>query len=271
MRSIVLIGFVLLSIFPLPAWPDDTPLSAQEIIQRSVVANARDWKASPDYDNLETDRQPQGGTKTYSVEMIDGSPYNRLVKIDGEPLSPQQQAQEQQKLNAVIARRRNESPQQRAERIAKYQKERTRDHSLMEQLTKAFDFTLIGQDKLDGFDVYVLKATPHPGYHPPNMETQVLTGMQGKLWVEKNSFQWVKVTAQAIHPVSIEGFLARVEPGTRFELENMPVSDDIWLAKHFSMKAHARVLFLFSHNSADDETYSDYHQAAPSQDQQAQP
>ena len=68
----------------------------------------------------------------------------------------------------------------------------------MEQLTKAFNFTLEGEQKLGPYDVYVLKATRRPGYVPPNRETRVLTGMEGRLWVDKKSYQWVKVEAHVI-------------------------------------------------------------------------
>lgn len=233
------------------------------IIQRSVEANAVDWKAAPDYDYFERDQQPGGGTKTYDELMISGSPYERLIAINGKPLSPERQAEEQRKLDATVLQRRNESEWERAERIAKYEKDRKRDQLLMEQLTKAMDFVLVGQQKLNGYDVYVLKATPHPGYQPPNMECEVLTGMQGELWIDKKTFQWVKVQAQVIHPVSIEGFLAEVEPGTRFELEKMPVEDDIWLPKHFAMKSRAKIFFLFPHRSQADEAYYGYRKAAP--------
>ena len=239
--------------------------TAASIIEGSVEANARDWQAAPDYDYFERDRQPGGGTKTYEELMISGSPYERLVAVNGTPLSPQQHAQEQQKFQAAIVQRRNESEQERADRIAKYEKDRKRDHLLMEQLTRAFDFMLLGEQKLDAYDVYVLKATPRADYQPPNMETEVLKGMQGKLWIDKKTFQWVKVQAQVIHPVSIEGFLAQVEPGTRFELEKMPVQNDIWLPKHFAMKSRAKILFFFTHKSQTDETYYGYHRRRPIQ------
>ncbi|MGO9636756.1 MAG: hypothetical protein ACLPSO_02315, partial [Terracidiphilus sp.] len=113
------------------------------------------------------------------------------------------------------------------------------------------------------FEVYVLQATPRAGYQPPNTETKVLTGMQGQLWIDKQTYQWVKVEAEVMHPVSIAGFLAQVQPGTRFELEKMPVAEGIWLPKHFSMKARAKILFFFSHNTQDDETYFDYRKAPP--------
>jgi hypothetical protein len=234
------------------------------IIKRSVEANNIDWQAAPHYDHLERDLQPDGSTKTYEVMMLLGSPYERLVAVNGKPITPEEQASQQRMLAQVTAQRQRESPSQRAQRIAKYEKERKRDHLLMEQLTVAFNFKLLGEEKLDAHDVYVLSATPRPGYHPPNTETQVLTGMEGKLWIDKQTFQWVKVEAEVVHPVSIAGFLAEVQPGTRFELEKMPVGDDIWLPTHFAMKAHAKVLFFFHHRSQDDETYTDYHKASDS-------
>jgi hypothetical protein len=232
------------------------------IIQRSVEASNTDWQAAPQYDHFERDRQPDGGTKTYEVMMILGSDYQRLVAVNGKPLTPEEQTREHQKLEQVIVQRQSESKEQRAQRVSKYEKDRKRDHLLMEQLPVAFDFTLLGEQKLGLNDVYVLRATPRPGYRPPNTETKVLTGMRGKLWIDKQTYQWVKVEAEVVHPVSIAGFLAQVQPGTRFELEKMPVDNGIWLPKHFSMKARAKILFFFSHNTQDDETYFDYHKAS---------
>jgi len=132
---------------------------------------------------------------------------------------------------------------------------------LLEQMTVAFDFSLLGEQDLMGHRVYVLKATPRNGYRPPNRDSAVLTGMEGTLWIDHDSFQWVKVQARVVHPVSIEGFLARVEPGTEFEFEKEPVSADIWLAKHFSMKSNARVLFVFPHRGQEDDSYFNYHKS----------
>jgi hypothetical protein len=238
-------------------------LDADAIIQRSVAANEADWKAAHEYDYVERDRQKGGGTKTSQELMIVGSPYERLMAVNGKPLPPEQQAQGQKDLERTLEERQKESRQQRRERIAKYEKQRESDHLLMEQLTKALDFKLVGEQKLGPYEVYVLKATPRPGYEPPNIESKVLTGMEGKLWIDEKTFQWVKVEATVIRPVSIEGFLAEVEPGTHFELEKAPVTDSIWLPKHFAMKSQAKVLFLFTRKSQADEVYYGYHKPAP--------
>ena len=233
-------------------------LGVEEIIRRSVAVNAADFKATTGFNWIETDRTGRG-SKTFRVRMVEGTPYYRLIKMNGSPLLPAQEAQQTKKEQQIIAQRRAESREQRQKRIDTFEKERRRDNAMMQQLTQAFNFSLVGLRKIEGYSVYVLTATPRADYKPPTMETQVLTGMHGELWIEANTFHWVKVTAQVIHPVSIEGFLAEVEPGTQFELENQPVGDGSrWLASHFAMKSNARVLHFFTRESSEDETYTDY-------------
>lgn len=135
---------------------------------------------------------------------------------------------------------------------------------MLEQMTSAFDFHLVGKRTLDGHKVYVLKATPRKGYKPPDRNSQVLTGMEGTLWIDQKTFQWVKVEAHVIHPVKIEGFVAEVEPGTRFEVEKRPVTSDIWLASHYSMTSRAKVMLLIPHKGAEDDTFFNYHRATVS-------
>jgi hypothetical protein len=244
--------------------------SAQEIIDKSVTVNTADFKAAVNFNWVETDRTGRS-SKTSAVTMIEGTPYYRLIAVNGRPLSPAQEAEQEKKQEKVIAERRAETPEQRRERIEKFEKERRRDNAMMEELTKAFNFAVLAERGVRGYPVYVLKATPRPGYKPPSMELRVLTGMHGELWIDQKNFHWVKVTASVIHPVSIEGFLAEVEPGTRFELDNMPVGDgSTWQASHFSMRSNARVFHLFARESSEDDAYSDYKPVSGSPENTAQ-
>jgi len=86
--------------------------------------------------------------------------------------------------------------------------------------------------------------------------------MEGTLWIDQRTFQWVKVEAHVTHPVRIEGFLAEVEPGTKFEVEKRPVTGDVWMASHYSMKSNAKIMLLFQHRGQEDESYFNYHQAS---------
>jgi hypothetical protein len=244
--------FVLLGA---PLWAFEPDLKT--VLQKSADASETDFKAAPLY-NYKQRETTGSGTKTFAVTMLDGSPYERLITLKNEPLSAAQAAEEANKQNQVEAQRRKESSSQRKHRIAKYERERAREHEMMAQLTEAFDLKLAGKTTMRGFTVWDLKATPRAGYRPPNMETQVLKGMEGELWIDQASYRWVKVTAKVIRPVSIAGFLARVQPGTQFEVEKSPVSEGIWQVTRFAMQSRARVLGLVNHNGEEADTFYDF-------------
>jgi hypothetical protein len=225
---------------------------ADKIVERSVEVLKRDWAAQPRFDCSERDKD-KNGIRTYEDIMLDGSQYQKLIALNDKPLDAHQQSEQQQKFQEAAAKRRSESKSQKRRRIARYEADRKRQGELIAELTKAFTFTLASTDKLDGRDVYLLNAEPRKGYRPPNFETRVLTGTRGKLWIERNSFQWVKVEVEVIHPVHIGG--------SRFELGKIPVSSDIWLPSHLAVKSRSKVVFIFSHQTDEDDTYFNYHPA----------
>jgi len=236
-------------------------LPTEEIIRRSVAANERSWKAAPRWSYKERDATPKQGaksSKTYRVLMIEGSQYNRLVAKNDQPLSPGEQTQEEKKLQQEIRKRKNESPSDRSKRIGKYQQERNQDHAMMLEMVHAFHFTPAGEENVRGRPAYVFDASPKPGYDPKSRDAKVLTGMKGRLWVDKRTFQWAKVQAEVITPVTFYGFLAKVEPGTSFLLEQAPVAGQIWFPIRFHEKVSAKALGIINENSLDEETFSDY-------------
>ena len=239
------------------AWAALPRVDVGALIARSVAANNRDWQLAPQYTYSEKDRS-DGGTETYQVSMLYGSPYRKLIAVNGKPLPFEEQAEQNRKYQEAAERRQRESPSQRSERVADYETGRRRDHAMIGQLTQAFDFRLLGLEKLGGRSVYVLQATPRPGYVPPNPDTRVLTGMRGKLWIDPQSGQWVKVEARVTNPVWMKGFFAQVEPGTQFELDYAPVSGDVWLPTHYAMRARAKVLWVLMHREHEEQRFSQY-------------
>lgn len=253
-NRVVLLSLVAALSSPLA---DAAPPEVKDIIQRSVEANHRDFQQDPHFVHKERDRN-QNGDRSFEVMMIDGWTYNRLIGLNGKPLSADQEQQAAQKERAERQRRDSMSEGDRQQARQKYERERERNATMMEQLTAAFDFHLDGQRTIKGQTVWVLRAVPKPGYRPPNRDSEVLPGMQGELWIDERTYQWVRVTAQVIHPVSIEGFLATVEPGTRFELDKIKVTDSYWGAAHFIERADAKVLMFFNHREHEDDTFWDY-------------
>lgn len=272
--SAVLVAAGILLARPALSAPVSTGLSATEIVRRSVAVNGSDWKAQPNFSHREEDvksKEDSSGKvlsrqdKTYQVTMIDGSPYNRLVEINHEPLSPVQAKQEQAKMAREIATRGRESASQRHGRIAKYQQDRAEEKLLMQQMATAFDFSLQGEQVVNGVDCYILDASPDPSYQPPVQRARVLLGMKGRLYIDKTSYHWVRVEAQVISPVEFGLFLAKVKPGTRFELDQSPAggTNGVWLPAHFVQSVNATVLGVYDMRNKEEEFYSDYQPIAP--------
>jgi len=236
------------------------PDHIDQIVAESVQNTNADWSAAPQYGFTERDVITKSGkhtVRTYQVIMIEGSPYNRLIAISDRPLTAEQQAVEARKLQQETARRRAESAAQRHKRLAGYDRERQQDHLLMQEMIRAFDFKRAGEETVNGRLCYVLDATPRPSYEPKSRETKVLKGMRGRMWIDEKQKQWVKVQAKVFRPVAFGLFIAHVEPGTEFELEQKPAEGNLWLPSHFRMRVKAQVL-LWSRRSADDETYTNY-------------
>ena len=237
-----------------------------EIVQRSVQNSNANWAAAPQYSFTETDVTTKGGKstrKTYEVVMLEGSPYNKLIASDGHQLSPDELSQQEKKFQQELEHRRNETPEEREKRLDQYRNERRQDHALMQDMVKAFNFRLLRQETINGRLCFVLGATPRPGYQPTSRDTKVLTGMRGTMWVDTQQYQWVKVEAEVFRPVEFGLFIARVQPGTEFTLEQMPVEANIWLPSHFSQRVRAKIL-IFSRRSEEVQTFSNYHrQSSP--------
>jgi hypothetical protein len=236
--------------------------SPDEIIRKSVAATKTDWAEASKYTYLERDveskRHDPRAIRTVRVLMIDGSPYNLVTALNDQPLSQEEKAAEQRKLQKEIGKRQNESARERSRRIEKYRRESERNHEMLQEMIAAFQFHLNGEAEVDGHACWVLDAEPKPGYEPENHEGRVLKGMKGRLWIDKASNQWVKVHAEVVKPVSFYGFLAKVGPGTEFELKQAPVSGDIWMPQAFSVTVRASALGFLSENSTENDTYRDY-------------
>jgi hypothetical protein len=197
-------------------------------------------------------------SKTYEVLNIYGEEVDRLIAKDDKPLSAKDAAKEDKKIQDIIDKRKNESDKDREKRLAKEEKEREDGRQFVREIADAYTFHLAGSDVLNGRDTYVIDAEPRPGYQPHRKEAKFLPKIRGRVWIDKQEQQWVKLNAQVIDTVSVGLFLARLHKGTDFMVEMMRINDEVWLPKHLTAKVDVRVALLKNFNIAADVTYRDY-------------
>src|SRR6202022_1898894 len=152
----------------------------------------------------------------------------------------------------------HETSEELAARLRKDQENR----SFLGEVLQAFDFQLLGEEIADGRPAYVLQATPHPGYHAHGKYGKMFSRVEGKLWVDKQDFGWIKVDGQVTQSFSMGLFVARVDRGSHIIMEQTSVGDGVWVPKSIEIRATARILFLKSLGIDRILTYSDYRPAA---------
>jgi hypothetical protein len=233
---------------------------ARQIMEASIAATQRDWKARLHYRYMERDedrrRDLAGHVKSEDVEvsrtiLVNGVPFEQLVERNGQPPS----AEQERKQKGVLDKLKRETPEQRAERLRKQEEENT---SIVQEVPKAFDFQVLGEEAVNGRPAYVLQATPHPGYHAQGKYGNMFSKVAGKLWVDKQDLGWIKVDGQVIQPFSLGLFLVRLLRGSHITMEQTRIDDGIWMPERVEVRAAARIFFVKSLMIDRVVTYSEY-------------
>lgn len=238
-------------------------LDARQIVGQSVAATERSWQARDHYIYLERDEDRHldslGQVKSENVDvtrmiLVNGARFEQLVEHNGQPPSAKVQRESDEDLDKL----KHETLAEQTARLRKDQENR----AFLQDVLEAFDFHLIGEEAVDGRPAYVLQATAHPGYRAHGKYGKMLSKVEGKLWIDKQDFGWIKVDGQVTQSFTMGLFVARVQRGSNIILEETRVGDGIWMPRRLEVRASARIFFLKSLDIDRILTYSDYRLAA---------
>ncbi len=196
--------------------------------------------------------------KTYDVLEIDGEQVQRLIEKDDKPLEAKEAAKEEEKIQKIIDKRKNESDGERKKREQKEEKDREEGRKFVHEVADAYNFKLVGTEMVDGREAWVIEGEPRPGFEPHMKYANLLPKFHGRVWIDKDDLQLSKMDVEAIDTVSFGWVVARIHKGTHFMLEQTRVNDEVWLPKHVTFKVDARVALLKGYKFDGDQTFRDY-------------
>jgi len=257
----------VLAVVPAIAFCQGPPPDAREIVRQAIAADRKEAELARQYTfiqrNDEADLDGAGKivkrqVRTYDVTLLEGSPYRRLLAVNDKPISEAEQKLEEQKLQASIEQRRNETPVERERRIEEWRRKQEKQREPVRELLDAFEFRLAGEETLAGGETYVIDATPKRGYKPKSTATSFFPKVVLRLWIDKAGHQWVKLTMDVRDTVTFGGFLLRVAKGGHLTIEQTRVNSEVWLPKRATLNASARLLLVKGYHKNIDVTFSGY-------------
>lgn len=249
---------------PAPSLSED---QIRELIRQTAEKDMENDKRQRDYTFIQREEQHKldgkgqvksTETKTSEIMELYGEPVERLVAKDDKPLSDKDAKKEEDKIQKVIEKRKNESEEDRKKREAKEEKERGENRQFVREVADAYNFRIAGIESLAGRDTYVIDGEPKPGYQAHLKEAKILPKFRFRAWIDKDESQWKKLDIQCIDTVSFGLFLARIHKGSRIIIEQTRINDEVWLPQHINVKVDARLALLKDFNLEDDITYRDY-------------
>jgi hypothetical protein len=253
--------FVIGFISPYALCTDSNP---RDLVAQSITNYEKDWKAALDFTYLESEvtKDPSGHPKSVEisqVNVLNGTPYSRLIARDGHPLDAEQDRKEADKYRKVLDTREGETPEQRAHRISKYEDER----QFLYEIPEAFNMKLLGHETLNGRPNYVIALTPKRDYIPKSRNARIFPDIEGKLWIDEQDLRWTQADAYVIDPVSFGWILARIGPGAHITMKQVKVDGDHWMPKEIDVSGVAKILLVKNHTVNQTITYDNYKRLRP--------
>jgi hypothetical protein len=240
---------------PLPKAED----VVRRIIDRAKNAEVRRAKASYTYSQHsviekldEKNRTREREERIYEVGPVEGRSYARLVKKNGQPLAGEDLRLEKERERRFIERH-NE------QRLGASDEDRV---PLDAELFDRYRGNITGRETIAGRSALVLEFSPKSRDLPVRRrQDYVLNKLGGKVWVDEQDYEIVKVEAHLLERVRV--FLGLVASVDKVDIDftQTRVSEVVYLPQQLHFYIDGRKLFTLLHQRMQAD-WSDYRPAA---------
>lgn len=177
------------------------------------------------------------GSETRSVIETAEGRADRIVLFNGEPLSPEQQAKQQHRLEKLLSDRdalKNELKDQKSETHRRIR--------IVKAFPRAFFFDYGGVEK----GLLRFNFRPDPDFSPKDRETQMYRGMEGSVWIEPAQERIVRIKGILVKDVSFGwGIVGHLNKGGIYEIAQTQLAPEKWRITKLDVDLKGK-MFLFN-------------------------
>jgi len=175
------------------------------------------------------------------IETRDGS-VARLLERNGQKLTAEEDTAERERLKEILA-----SPDDFIRHHKRDDPMRHDSLQLVSQMPQAMIFSYTtGQPQLPGATgrQIAIDFKPNPNYKSPQTLDNLLTGIEGRMWIDARSHRMVRIEGQVLQPVNFGwGILGKIYPGGTIVLEQANAARDRWVYSQLDTHLTLRVVW----------------------------
>jgi hypothetical protein len=203
------------------------PLSAQTpdaaaLVRRAVQHRADEEKTHHPLRYELRKQDDRRDTTKIIIETKDGD-VARLIAINGKPLSSEADQAELARLDNLAAH-----PELQERRHKEELADAKRVSDLMKLLPDAMLYKIEATEPCASGECYRISFAPRPGWSGPALESDLLQGVAGEVWIDTKQERLVRLDANFISNVNFGmGILARLYKGSTARLEQTDIGPEL--------------------------------------------
>jgi hypothetical protein len=231
--------------------PSNLNALVRDVLQHEVRAQAED-------DSLWCYRKLQekdGKVELFASCQTKGAEINRLLAVDGKPLTAEQSAAEEKRIEKLLTNR---------DLLKKRHQQQDEDAKQSATILKILpDAFLFEQEKNDGERI-TLKFSPNPAFHPSGFAAQVLHHLKGTLKLDLRQKRLVEISGQLETEVKFfGGALGHLDKGGTFFVKQQEITPGYWEMTTMDVRMDGKALLFKTISVRSKEIDTDFHRVSP--------
>lgn len=226
----------LMAVIPAALFAEEVARDPQELM-KTVVAN--ELKKTKDSGRwmYRLRKETTKGIQVKEIIETDRGEVGRLIKINDQPLTAEQRAKEEERLDHLL-----KSPAEQEKKLKEQKQDEKHAEIMVQALADAFIYQYDGTESGKEGTLIRLKFEPKPNFSPPSRETEVYRGMAGSMWVDATQLRLAKIDGTLVNDVGFGwgGILGKLYKGGHFVVEQSRIAGDRWEATNLVLDLRGR-------------------------------